>query len=548
MKSLLNSPVEIWGGIECTINRVKDIYFDQVATSGHREREGDIPLFADLGVKKIRYPILWEHHRPQANLPIDWTATEVKITSLRDQGIDVIAGLVHHGSGPVYAAIHEDDFASGLADYARQVAEKFPWIEYYTPVNEPLTTARFCGLYGLWHPGGTNDASFCRILVNECKATALAMAAIRLVNPNAQLVQTEDLAKVHSSPALAYQADFENERRWLSYDLLCGIVDSNHTLWSYLTGNNISAEELNFFCEHPCPPDMLGVNYYLTSERYLDDETERYPASTHGGNGRHNYADVEAVRVAEIESDGIQRLLTEAWKRYAIPIAVTEVHLHCTREEQMRWLNETWIAANALRKQGIPVIAITAWALLGSYGWDKLLTEAGGTYESGIFDCSNGYPRPTILAAMIRSFSHGLQFEHPVLEHPGWWHRDCRVTYGRQRRRRKIKADMAIAISGEHSAIVAETCAHRCLNVVDIVSAALNDIHIWATIIAQDPIEIRRDGQSPLYVSLNGDLTQNIHTALDLMLDCESGYWAENECGVLNKSLEDFTISPLMAC
>ena len=51
---------EIWGGIECTINRVKDRFFDQLNYSQHYKRESDIELIADLGIKKIRYPVLWE--------------------------------------------------------------------------------------------------------------------------------------------------------------------------------------------------------------------------------------------------------------------------------------------------------------------------------------------------------------------------------------------------------------------------------------------------------------------------------------------------------
>jgi hypothetical protein len=46
--------------------------------------------------------------------------------------------------------------------------------------------------------------------------------AIREVTPGARLVQTEDMGAVFSTPALEYQATFENHRRWLSLDLLCG--------------------------------------------------------------------------------------------------------------------------------------------------------------------------------------------------------------------------------------------------------------------------------------------------------------------------------------
>src|SRR4051812_12675041 len=141
---------EIWGGIECTINRVNDAYFDQLDYAGHYERDSDIEVLAGLGVKKLRYPLLWERHQPRKNMAIDWSWTENRLRQIRSHQIEVIAGLVHHGSGPAFTSMIDRNFPQYLADYARQVAEKFPWIEYYTPVNEPLTTARFSGLYGLW--------------------------------------------------------------------------------------------------------------------------------------------------------------------------------------------------------------------------------------------------------------------------------------------------------------------------------------------------------------------------------------------------------------
>ena len=122
------------------------------------------------------------------------------------------------------------------------------------------------------------------------------MQAIRKINPAAKLVQTEDLSKTHSTPLLAYQADFENKRRWLTYDLLCGKVNQHHFFWNYFISLGIPETDLQFFLDNTCPPDIMGFNYYVTSERYLDENIENYPACTHGGNGRHRYADTEAVR------------------------------------------------------------------------------------------------------------------------------------------------------------------------------------------------------------------------------------------------------------
>ncbi len=112
--------------------------------------------------------------------------------------------------------------------------------------------------------------------------------------------------------------------------------------------------ELAWFLDNPCPPDVLGINYYVTSERYLDERLDRYPECSHGGNGRHRYADVEAVRVRAAGLDGAGALLREAWARYRLPLAITECHLGCTREEQMRWLAEVWDEACAAKAGGHP--------------------------------------------------------------------------------------------------------------------------------------------------------------------------------------------------
>ena len=103
---------------------------------------------------------------------------------------------------------------------ARAVAERYPWVDAYTPVNEPLTTARFSALYGHWHPHSRDSKTFIRVLLTQIRAVVTAMHAIREINRDAQLIQTEDLGKTFSTRQLAYQAEFENERRWLTYDLL----------------------------------------------------------------------------------------------------------------------------------------------------------------------------------------------------------------------------------------------------------------------------------------------------------------------------------------
>ncbi|HEY0743300.1 MAG TPA: family 1 glycosylhydrolase [Chryseosolibacter sp.] len=429
-KRFINSTPELWGGIECSYNRVQGKYFDQLEYSAHYSRiVDDIDAFSKLGITTMRYPVIWERHCPTASSQIDWQLSERGLNALRERNIAPVAGLVHHGSGPKYADFSSPAFATGLQAFAQRVAEKFPWIEYYTPVNEPLTTARFAGLYGLWYPHKRNDKAFVTILLNELKAVVLSMKAIREINPSAKLVQTEDLAKIYSTPFMAYQAEFENNRRWLTYDILCGKLRGGHPLWKYFLKYAPSEKDLMFFVENPCAPDILGMDYYATSERFLDERLDRYPPHTHGHNHRHKYADVEAVRVRINERTGIDTLLREVWQRYQLPMVLTEVHIHCDYNNQIRWFGKIRDACIQLMKDGIDFRAMTTWAMLGSYGWNRLLTSPGGDYESGAFDVSSAKPQRTPLADYLANLSVDAGYRHPVLDEKGWWEEDSRLLF-----------------------------------------------------------------------------------------------------------------------
>ena len=421
--------LDLWGGIECTLNRVGGQRFDQLARSGHYDRPDDLDAIAALGIGTLRYPLLWERAARALSSDYDWGFADARLARLRGLGVSPIAGLVHHGSGPDDADVSSPRFATGLADYAAALAQRFPWIDAYTPVNEPLTTARFCGLYGHWFPHGRSDRTFARILFNECHGTVLAMRAIRAVNPAAKLVQTEDLGTIYSSPRLAYQADFENTRRWLTWDLLCGRVDGSHPLHAYLLACGLSPHELGWLADNPCPPDIIGIDHYVTSDRYLDENLRRYPGHVPGGNGREAYVDIEAVRVREASGTSLRSLVLEASRRYGLPLALTEVHIGCSPAEQIRWLGDAWTTVSSLAAIGVDIRAVTAWALLGSYDWDSLLTKDLGRYEPGTFRVSGAALERTAVADFVAGLATGRENVAVTSPGEGWWRRPDRLIY-----------------------------------------------------------------------------------------------------------------------
>src|SRR3954468_7871868 len=214
--------LQLWGGVECTINRVGDRYFNQLLNSGHWNRYEDLERFAGLGLAALRFPLLWEALAPDSLDQIDWSWSDARLEKLRSLGIRPIVGLLHHGSGPRYTDLLDPEFPQKFSRFARCVAERYPWIDAYVPINEPLTTARFSGLYGHWYPHCRDERTLTKILFNELRGSVMAMRAIREVNSRAELIQTEDLGRTYSTPKIRYQADFDNERRWLTWDLLTG--------------------------------------------------------------------------------------------------------------------------------------------------------------------------------------------------------------------------------------------------------------------------------------------------------------------------------------
>lgn len=511
MKSEVSRKLELWGGFECTFNRVGDRYFDQLARGCVEDRANNAALIAGLGVEAVRFPVLWEKIAPDDVATADWRWPDRELPALRAAGVSVIAGLVHHGSGPSHTNLLDPQFGSKLAAYAGAVAARYPWIDDWTPVNEPLTTARFCGLYGLWYPHRRDDRAFVAALLNQCRAIVLSMQAIRAVNSRARLVQTDDLGKSWGTSAMAHVTGFYNERRWLAWDLLCGRVGPEHPLWRYLNDAGAGADELLWFQENPCPPNIIGVNYYVTSERWLDHRPARFPAHAVGVVDGRQCVDLEAARAMDRPLPGVEPLLMEAWRRYGIPLAITEAHIDAGREDQLRWFRELYGAAASAQKQGADVVAVTAWSIFGAFNWNSLVTRDDGYYESGAFDIRGEKPRPTALAAMLRQVSIGDHAAHPAAAGAGWWRRDVRLagnlgsTAGEQAWVGEEQDTRPILISGASGTLgraFARICARRNLRYQllsraemdiadpDAVARAIDKYRPWAIVNASGYVRV----------------------------------------------------------
>jgi dTDP-4-dehydrorhamnose reductase len=83
---------------------------------------------------------------------------------------------------------------------------------------------------------------------------------------------------------------------------------------------------------------FVGANDYVTSDRYLDHRTYLYPEDRRSADG--DFVDLEAVRMVPLELCGFKTITLDAWRRYRIPVTITEIQLSGPVEDQIRWAAE----------------------------------------------------------------------------------------------------------------------------------------------------------------------------------------------------------------
>ena len=132
--------------------------------------------------------------------------------------------MCHFGVPDWIGDFQNPDWPPLFAEYAQAFAERFPWITYFTPINEIFIAALFSAGYGWWNERLSSDRAFVTALKHLSRANVLAMHAILKVRPDAVFVQSESSEYFHAEqPKALGRAEFLNERRFLALDLSYGV-------------------------------------------------------------------------------------------------------------------------------------------------------------------------------------------------------------------------------------------------------------------------------------------------------------------------------------
>ena len=349
-------------GIECSCPLIANRQrVDQMRDTGHYEMwRTDLKLVRDLGLRYLRYgPPIYKIY-PAKNT-FDWSMLDPVMNHMRQLGITPVIDLVHFGLPDWMGDFQNPEWPDYFVDYARAFAERYPWVRYYTPVNEIYITAQFSAAFGWWNERLTNHTAFVTNIKHCVKASILGMRAILNLRPDAIFIFSESTEYVHpGSPDMVDQALFMNERRFLSLDLLFA-HDVSATMYRYLLSSGVSAEEYLWFQNNRdlrahC---IMGTDYYITNEHVL----------------RANGTSIGAGDVY-----GYYVITRQYFDRYRVPVMHTETNR--TAKHAVEWLWKEWMNLLRLREDGVPIIGFTWFGLLDMKDWDSALTKMRGTINT----------------------------------------------------------------------------------------------------------------------------------------------------------------------
>src|SRR6266480_6625118 len=165
-------------GIECSCPLIEgNVRVDELRDTGHYELwETDLKLVRELGLRYLRYgpPIYRIFTGPNQ---YDWAILDPIMQEMRRLGIVPIIDLLHFGLPDWLGNFQNPDWPQHFGDYARAFAERYPWVRYFTPVNEIYVTAQFSAAFGWWNERLMSDTAFITNIKHCCKAAILTMKA-----------------------------------------------------------------------------------------------------------------------------------------------------------------------------------------------------------------------------------------------------------------------------------------------------------------------------------------------------------------------------------
>ncbi|HYK75558.1 MAG TPA: family 1 glycosylhydrolase [Daejeonella sp.] len=377
----------------------KTVRIDEMEKTGHYKHwRQDFQLVKEMGIEFLRYgPPLYSTHLGPGKY--DWSFADETFAELQRLKIVPLVDLCHFGVPDWIGNFQNPDWPHYFAEYAKAIATRFPYLQFFTPVNEIFIAATFSAQYGWWNECLHCDQDFVTALKNICKANVLAMQAISAVQHEATFIQSESTEYFHAEdPDCRAEADFLNEKRFLSLDLSYGHPVNVH-MYKYLLANGMTDQEYQWFEQSYIKAKcIMGNDYYITNEHMV-------------------HPDGSTTSAGEIF--GYYIITHQYYDRYSLPVMHTETNI--SEPRSVDWLKKEWANLYRFKQDGFPIVGFTWYSLIDQVDWDSALrVNQGNVNPLGLYDMNRNI-RPVgqtykqlihVWREVLDEESYGLHFRY----------------------------------------------------------------------------------------------------------------------------------------
>ena len=288
----------------------------------------------------------------------DWSLWDAALAACERAGIEPIVDLCHFGLPDHLAGFCDPTWVEAFVRYFEAFLDRYPLVRWFTPVNEPMTAARFSAQLGVWNDRRASDENY---------ALALSFCTLANLEAHARLVADR------SGWSIGAEA--------LSVPV--GPVDDE------MTRHRLALERAAWDLQFGLPLDPLAEPAFADVPDAVRHRIGALATNEHVISGHDLYPisvidmpnDVEAIL------DAYERWAIEWHDRYATTFWVAETsNLGLDVGRQTEWLDAFSARLTRMRADGLPVRGLCWYSRGDQFDWQTALIEPSGALtEVGLF-------------------------------------------------------------------------------------------------------------------------------------------------------------------
>jgi hypothetical protein len=187
-------PLELWAFLENSdFERMKNgaLYRqDEVKLIRHDEfLERDYELLTQIGCIGARDAARWYMTHPAPHT-FDWSWLDRVVAAAEKACLTLYLDLWHYGY-PDWLDLLSEDAPAHFAEFAREIALRYPTITHWCIANEPSLMVEMAGRRGKWRPFLRRKANATLLRRQICRMIIAASQAVLDVRPHARLILPE---------------------------------------------------------------------------------------------------------------------------------------------------------------------------------------------------------------------------------------------------------------------------------------------------------------------------------------------------------------------